>query len=50
MLSGSGTGGMKKYLVIYTGPATALEKSGWSMMDEESCIDRQQAGMRAWGE
>jgi hypothetical protein len=41
---------MKKFLAIYLGTTSALEKSGWNAMDEKSRKERQDAGIKAWGE
>ena len=39
---------MKKFLAIYIGTASALEKSGWNKLDEEKRKKLQQSGMKAW--
>ena len=41
---------MKKFLAIYIGTASALEKSGWSKMDDEQRREREAAGIQAWME
>ncbi len=39
---------MKKFLAIYVGTGSAIEQ--WKMMEESQRKEREQAGMRAWGE
>jgi hypothetical protein len=39
---------MKKFLAIYTGTAAAFEK--WKAMEEGKRKEREQAGMKAWGD
>ena len=39
---------MKKFLAIYIGTASALEKSGWNKLDEEKRKKLQQSGIKAW--
>jgi hypothetical protein len=39
---------MKKFLAIYIGTATALDKSEWSKMDEATRKKREAAGIEAW--
>lgn len=39
---------MKKFLAIYIGTASALEKAGWKAMDEQTRRAREKAGMDAW--
>ncbi len=39
---------MKKFLAIYTGTAAAIEK--WKAMDEAKRKEREQSGMKAWGD
>lgn len=39
---------MKKFLAIYIGTATALEKSEWNKMDEKKREERQASGIKAW--
>jgi hypothetical protein len=41
---------MKKFLAIYLGSPTALEKSGWNTMDESKRKKLEASGMKAWGE
>lgn len=41
---------MKKFLAIYIGTASALEKSGWQAMDEDERRERERSGMKAWGD
>ena len=41
---------MKKFLAIYIGTASALEKSGWNKLEEEKRKKLQQSGMKAWME
>jgi hypothetical protein len=39
---------MKKFLAIYIGTASALEKSEWNKMDDEKRKKIDDAGMKAW--
>jgi hypothetical protein len=39
---------MKKFLAIYIGTATALERAKWNQMDEAERKTREAEGMRAW--
>ena len=39
---------MKKFLAIYIGTASALEKSGWNTMDESKRKALEASGMKAW--
>jgi hypothetical protein len=41
---------MKKFLGVYIGTSAALEKSGWSTMDEAKRKNREASGMKAWGD
>jgi hypothetical protein len=41
---------MKKFLAIYIGTATALEKSEWSKLDKQEREKRDAAGIKAWGD
>lgn len=41
---------MKKYLAIYMGTASSLERSGWSTIDEAKRNKLQASGIKAWGE
>jgi len=41
---------MKKFLAVYVGTPAALEKSGWSTMDEAMRNKLQAAGIEGWGE
>jgi hypothetical protein len=41
---------MKKFLAIYIGTTSALEKSGWTQMDDEQRQKREAAGFQAWME
>jgi hypothetical protein len=41
---------MKRFLAIYIGTATALEKSKWNQIDEKQRKEREQAGIKAWGD
>jgi hypothetical protein len=38
---------MKKFVAIYTGPASAMEK--WKAMPEEKRTQQEKAGKEAWG-
>lgn len=39
---------MKKFLAIYVGTATALERAKWNQLDEADRRAREAEGMRAW--
>ena len=39
---------MKKFVAIYIGTASAIEK--WKAMDEATRREREQSGMKAWGD
>lgn len=39
---------MKKFLAIYIGTTTALERAQWKQMDEAQRKAREAEGMRAW--
>lgn len=41
---------MKRFLAIYTGSAAATEKAGQALGDGAARAQRDQAGMRAWGQ
>lgn len=41
---------MKKFLAIYIGTATALEKARWNQLDEAQRKAREAEGMSAWME
>lgn len=41
---------MKKFLAVYIGTASALEKSGWNTMEETKRKKLEAAGIKAWGE
>lgn len=41
---------MKKFLAIYIGTASALEKSQWNSMDEAQRKEREKSGIKAWGD
>lgn len=41
---------MKKFLAIYIGTATALEKSNWNARPEAQRKQIEQVGMQAWAE
>lgn len=41
---------MKKFLAIYIGTASALEKSGWNKLDAQTRREREKAGIKAWAE
>ena len=41
---------MKKFLAIYIGTATALEKAQWNQLDEQQRKAREAEGMNAWME
>ena len=41
---------MKKFLAIYIGTATALEKSKWNLQTSEEQKKTQEAGIKAWME
>ena len=39
---------MKRFLAIYIGTPSALEKSGWNQLGEEKRKKLQESGMKAW--
>jgi hypothetical protein len=39
---------MKRFLAIYVGTATALEKAQWNQLDEAKRKAREAEGMKAW--
>ena len=41
---------MKRFLAIYLGSASALEKSGWNTMEEAKRKKLEASGMKAWGD
>src|SRR5688572_30547464 len=41
---------MKRFLAIYIGTATALEKARWNQLDEEKRKAVEEAGIKAWME
>jgi hypothetical protein len=41
---------MKRFLAIYLGSPAAMEKSGWSTMDEAKRKQLEASGMKAWGD
>jgi transcription antitermination factor NusG len=41
---------MKKFLAIYLGSPSALEKSGWNTMEEAKRKKVEASGIKAWGE
>ncbi len=41
---------MKHFLAIYLGSPEAFEASGWNKLDEATRKQREQAGMKAWGD
>lgn len=41
---------MKRYLAIYIGTASSLERSEWNRMDEGKRKEKEASGIRAWGE
>jgi len=41
---------MKKFLAIYIGTASALERSGWNRMDETKRKKLEESGIKAWKE
>jgi hypothetical protein len=41
---------MKKFLAIYIGTASALEKSQWNTLDEATRKEREKSGIKAWGD
>jgi len=41
---------MKKFLAIYIGSASALEKSKWNTMDAAKRKELEASGIKAWGE
>ncbi len=41
---------MKEFLAIYIGTPEAMEKSGWSKLDEASRASKEAAGLKAWGD
>lgn len=41
---------MKNFLAVYIGTATAMEKSNWNSLPEPERKQREQAGMKAWGD
>jgi hypothetical protein len=42
--------GMKRFLAIYIGTAASFDKSNWNQMDQQQRKEREQAGIKAWGE
>jgi len=40
---------MKRFLALYLGTDSALDKAGWKTMSEEKRLQQQAAGMAAWG-
>jgi hypothetical protein len=41
---------MKKFLAIYLGTPPSSARSNWNAMDEATRRERQNAGMKAWGD
>jgi hypothetical protein len=41
---------MKKFVAIFLGSPAAMEKSGWSSMDEAKRKQLEASGMKAWGD
>src|SRR5262245_55357951 len=41
---------MKKFLAVYIGTASALEKSGWNAMDPDKRKQLETSGIKAWGD
>jgi hypothetical protein len=41
---------MKTFLAVYTGSAASFEKSAWSTLPEAERKQREQAGIKAWGD
>jgi hypothetical protein len=41
---------MKKFLAIYIGTASALEKSEWGKLEQRERQKREAAGIKAWGD
>ncbi|MBL8267062.1 YciI family protein [Steroidobacter sp.] len=41
---------MKNFLAIYIGTAASLQKAKWNALPETERQQREQAGMKAWGE
>jgi transcription antitermination factor NusG len=41
---------MKKFLAIYLGSPSALEKSGWNTMEETKRKKVEASGIKAWGD
>ena len=41
---------MKRFLAVYIGTPSALEKSGWNNLDEQERKKRQESGIKAWME
>jgi hypothetical protein len=41
---------MKKFLAIFLGSPAAMEKSGWSTMDEAKRKQLEASGIKAWGD
>ncbi len=41
---------MKKFLAVFLGSPAAMEKSGWSTMDEAKRKQLEASGIKAWGD
>lgn len=41
---------MKKFVALYTGSASAFQRSQWNELDEQTRKTREDAGMKAWQE
>lgn len=41
---------MKKFLAVYTGTPTSVERSGWNRLEEGKRKEKEAAGMKAWGD
>ncbi len=41
---------MKQFLAIYLGSPDSAHESGWDRLDEATRKQREQAGMKAWGD
>ncbi len=41
---------MQKFVALYTGSGSAVERAKWNEMDEQTRKKREEAGMKAWQE
>ena len=41
---------MKTFLAVYTGTPASLEQSGWSKLSEQERKQKEQTGIKAWGD